>query len=73
MTGALETCNYTRPMDWSKQADKYKKKVRAYYEEENEKYDTFCQLQLKKIPEIETPTSEEKEEAIRGLDETQGK
>jgi hypothetical protein len=47
---------------WSEQANKYKKKVRAY-EGEKEKYDPFCELQLKKIPEIETaPTLEEREE-----------
>jgi hypothetical protein len=48
-------------MDWSKQADEYKKKMRAY-EGEKKKYDTFYEAQLKQIPEIETPTSEEREE-----------
>jgi hypothetical protein len=35
--------------------------VRAY-EGEKEEYDTFCEAQLKNNPEIDTPTSEAREE-----------
>jgi hypothetical protein len=42
-------------------ADEYKKKVRAC-EGEKERYNTLCELQFKKIHEIEAPTLEEREE-----------
>jgi hypothetical protein len=55
---------YDRPMDWSEQADKKKKKMAAY---EGEKDNTFCKAQLKKIPEIGTPTSGKKRKSKLAL------
>jgi hypothetical protein len=42
---------YDRPINLSKQADDYKKKMDAY-KEEKEEYNAFYEAQLKKIPEI---------------------
>jgi hypothetical protein len=51
---------YDRPYDAADQAKAYDRKVEAY-EKEKEAYDTFYHDKLEKIPEIETPTSSEKE------------
>jgi hypothetical protein len=57
---------YGRPIDWSEQADNYKKKM-DMYKEKREEYDACYEAKLEKIPEIETPTSEEgnREEQLR--------
>jgi hypothetical protein len=66
---------YDRPFDSaSSQSKEYDRKVKVY-DEEKEKYDNFIDNHLKKIPEIETPTSSEKEniEELRIRDEKQEK
>jgi hypothetical protein len=57
---------YDRPIDWSEQADDYKRKM-DIYKEKREEYDAFYEEKLKEIPEIKTPTSEEgiREEQLR--------
>jgi hypothetical protein len=57
---------YDRSIDWSERVDNYKKKMDAY-KGEREDYDAFYEKKLEKIPEIETPTSEEgnREEQLR--------
>jgi hypothetical protein len=52
---------YDRPIDLSEQVDNYKKKMDKY-KGEKEEYNTFYEEQLKKIPKIETPSSEERDE-----------
>jgi hypothetical protein len=63
---------YDRPFDAACQSKEYDRKVKIY-DEEKEKYDNFIDNHLKKIPEIETPTSSQKNkiEELRIRDEGQ--